>query len=77
MFGMQNKKWEETRHAKQCDTGGECYMYSCSESNVGLLFNSIYEVICVTRDGFRSFQRLDHLLPYEKVWFTETSTLVY
>eukprot|EP00268_Persea_americana_P049691 TRINITY_DN5339_c0_g1_i2.p1 TRINITY_DN5339_c0_g1~~TRINITY_DN5339_c0_g1_i2.p1 ORF type:complete len:310 (+),score=45.86 TRINITY_DN5339_c0_g1_i2:2902-3831(+) len=66
-IGMQNKKWEETlRHAKQCDTGGECYMYSCSESNVGLLFNSIYEVIFVTRDGFHSFQPSDHLLPYEK-----------
>ncbi|RWR94600.1 Calmodulin binding-like protein [Cinnamomum micranthum f. kanehirae] len=75
-IGMQNKKWEETlRHAKQCDTGDECYKYSCSKSNVVLLFNSIYEVIFVTRDGFQSFQPLDHLLPYEKVWFTETATL--
>lgn len=75
---MQNKKWEETlRHAKQCDTGDECYKYSCSKRNFGLLFNSIYEVIFVTRDGFQSFQPLDQLPTYEKVWFTETSTLVY
>lgn len=69
---MTSKKWEETvSHAKKCDISDERYLYSSKESNFGLVFNSIYEVIGITHGSGQSFRTLDHLPTSEKVWFSK------
>ncbi|XP_042514428.1 calmodulin-binding protein 60 D-like isoform X7 [Macadamia integrifolia] len=59
--GMSNKTWDTiVDHAKTCVLDNKLYMYCDGGKRVGLLFNSIYNVLGIIFDG-HSYQPLDDL----------------
>lgn len=65
--GMSNKVWEETvSHARRCILDDKFYLYFSPGREVGLLLNSIYEVVKVTFDDCESFRSLDDLNLFQK-----------
>ncbi|KAI3803954.1 hypothetical protein L1987_32120 [Smallanthus sonchifolius] len=50
--GPNNNIWKAIiKHAKACILDDKVYMYSCVAVGIGLLFNSIFEVVGATFDG--------------------------
>ncbi|CAH1426342.1 unnamed protein product [Lactuca virosa] len=50
--GPNNNNWKKIiKHAKACVLDEKLYMYSCVAEGIGILFNSILEVVGATFDG--------------------------
>ncbi|KAK1417738.1 hypothetical protein QVD17_26872 [Tagetes erecta] len=50
--GPNNNKWKAIiKHAKECILDDKVYTYSCVAEGIGLLFNSILDVVGATFDG--------------------------
>lgn len=57
--GSSNKTWETIiKHAKECVLDENLYMYRCGPQGIGLLVDSIFEVVGATFDG-QSYLPLD------------------
>ncbi|XP_058076586.1 calmodulin-binding protein 60 B-like isoform X2 [Magnolia sinica] len=63
--GMSNKAWEETvQHARKCVLDNKLYKYYNAGLQVGLLLDSIFQVVALTFD-FQSFQYLNELTQHQ------------
>lgn len=63
--GSSNKTWETIiKHAKACVLDEKLYMYKCGAHGIGLLVDSILEVVGATFDG-QNYLPLDKLPVYQ------------
>lgn len=64
---MSNKTWETiTQHAKSCVLDNKRYMYHTSGRQVGLIFDSVYNLVGATFNG-QNYEPLGNLTASQMV----------
>ncbi|XP_042500493.1 calmodulin-binding protein 60 B-like isoform X2 [Macadamia integrifolia] len=73
----QDKTWKTiVDHAKTCILDNKLYVYDNVETHVGLMFNSIYEVVGVKFDG-HNYQPLDELAASQRIIVERLKQIAY